>query len=85
MRHADDWPFCHSRENKITAVVWTGGHRLTATKKNAEAAVRAWKTWKKRHGWSTHKLDTGFVARMGEVKEWCGVHVYDFNTRERIN
>ena len=94
MRRASDWPFCHSRQNKITAVVWSkaasphygySGERLTPTKAKAERAIRNWKRWKERQGWTVYKLDTGYSAGKGDLREWCGLHVYDFNTRERIN
>lgn len=85
MRRATDWPFCHSRQGKINAVVWTGKkHRLFATKAKAEKAVRSWKTWKERHGWETRKLDSGYLAQKDGLREWCGTHVYDFDSRKRL-
>jgi hypothetical protein len=86
MRRADDWPFCHSRQNKITAVVWSGKHhRLTPTKKAALSAIRHWKTWKERCGWRVFPLDTGYQAHKDGIREGCFLHVYDFNTRERVD
>ena len=59
MRRADSWPFVHSRQGKIVAVVWTHKkHRIVPTKKRASEVVSVWKKWKERHGEKVMKLDT---------------------------
>jgi hypothetical protein len=88
MRRADDWPFCHSRQNKIIAVVWSSKkHRLFPTKKAALKTISNWKRWKERHGWRVSRLSTGYAAVSPGNKhyEGCFLHTYDFDSRRRLD
>jgi hypothetical protein len=82
MRRADHWPFCHSRQNKIIALCWTHRkHRLFPSKKAADKSLRAWKLWKERQGERVTKFDTGYRT----ADEGAFIHIYDFDSRRRLD
>lgn len=81
---SDYWPIlAQSKRDKIYAVLWTNlGHRVVVTKKDGMKAMKAWKRWYLRRGW-TIKGNIATHPSTGE-RHAIAMHTYDSHSKARL-